>query len=80
MGAKSQDGCPRGTRVVDRDGDVWRKGTAWWLWTGRHPGSGPGKLLWSQLVERYGPIEPTSTTSPKAALWIQEAQKREGKP
>lgn len=50
-------GYPRGTLVRDREGDIWRKGTTWWLWTGRETGTGAGKMRWSDLVRRYGPIE-----------------------
>lgn len=64
MGTRSQDDYPRGTRVRDRDGDVWRKGTAWWHWTGRSVDTGPGKLLWYTLVARYGPITPVSEQPP----------------
>ena len=56
MGARSQDQWPRGTRVRDKDGDVWRKGTAWWHWTERSTDTGPGKLLWHQLEQQYGPL------------------------
>ena len=56
MAARSPDPHPRGTIVRDRDGDLWRKGTAWWLWTGRRADTGPGKLLWQHLDERYGPL------------------------
>lgn len=51
--------------VRDREGDVWRKGTAWWHWTDRSRTTGPGKLLWGDLDRRYGPLtvvseEPTN--------------------
>lgn len=56
MAATSQDEYRRGTLARDCDGDVWRKGTAWWHWTGRSPETGPGKLLWNDLDRMYGPI------------------------
>lgn len=56
MATRSQDSYKRGTLVRDREGDVWRKGTAWWHWTGRSADTGPGKLLWPQLDQMYGPL------------------------
>jgi hypothetical protein len=56
MAARSQDPYRRGTLVRDREGDVWRKGTAWWHWTDRNRTTGPGKLLWGDLDRRYGPL------------------------
>lgn len=60
MSARSQDQHSRGTLVRDKDGDVWRKGTAWWHWTGRSVDTGPGKLLWDSLERMYGPLEVVS--------------------
>lgn len=56
MAAKSQDPYQRGTRVRDKDGDTWRKGTAWWHWEQRSAQTGPGKLLYPDLERRYGPV------------------------
>lgn len=56
MAIRSLDPYPRGTLARDKDGDVWRKGTAWWHWTGRSLETGPGKLQWYKLEEMYGPI------------------------
>lgn len=56
MSARSQDPYPRGSLVRDRDGDTWRKGTAWWHWTKRSASTGPGKLLWDSLESMYGPL------------------------
>lgn len=66
MATRSHDAHPRGTIVRDRDGDQWRKGTAWWHWTGRRADTGPGKLLWRDLEERYGPLAVTATVCPVA--------------
>lgn len=65
MGTRSQDRHPRGTLVRDRDGDVWRKGTAWWHWTGRTADTGPGKLLWNSLERMYGPLVVVHTPKPR---------------
>jgi hypothetical protein len=56
MGTRSQDSHPRGTRVRDKDGDTWRKGTAWWHWEQRSIDTGPGKLLYHHLERDYGPL------------------------
>jgi hypothetical protein len=64
MGARSQDSQPRGTLVRDREGDVWRKGTAWWHWTARSADTGVGKLLWTQLESDYGPLRHTGCGLP----------------
>lgn len=66
MGARSQDRYAPGTLVRDRDGDVWRKGTAWWHWTRRSANTGPGKLLEHDLIRRYGPV--TVVHDPKSAV------------
>ncbi len=67
MAARSHDSHPRGTMIRDRAGDTWRKGTAWWHWTGRGADTGPGKLLWSDLEHRYGPLVVLTTTVPPVA-------------
>ena len=50
----------RGTRVRDKDGDVWRRGNTRWNCetspgTRRHVTS-VGRLPWYALVSMYGPV------------------------
>ena len=45
----------RGTRVRDRHGDTWRKGTTMWSWEQRN-GTGTGRLPLYALHDQYGPL------------------------
>lgn len=49
-----------GATVVDRDGDVWKRGRT--MWTCQAPVDGGrvrrvGRLPWSALVRNYGPFQ-----------------------
>lgn len=68
MSTRSQDSHPRGTLVRDRDGDIWRKGTAWWHWTAPNPNADVHVLLWSSLESMYGPLVVVSTPAPRAPI------------
>lgn len=50
---------PRGTKVRDRDGDIWKKGNT--RWTCQAPVDGVrvhavGRMVWSDLWRTYGPL------------------------
>lgn len=48
-----------GARVVDRDGDTWRKGRTRWSCEAPVDGrrvTSVGRLGWGDLVSRYGPL------------------------
>lgn len=54
----------RGTRVRDKDGDVWRRGNT--RWSCEAPVDGvriqrAGRLPWYALVNQYGPLELVET-------------------
>jgi hypothetical protein len=49
----------RGTRIRDRDGDTWRRGTTRWNCEARVDGDRVrrvGRLPWHALVSMYGPL------------------------
>jgi hypothetical protein len=57
---------PRGTLVLDRDGDVWRKGNT--RWTCLVSGDGGrvraiGRLTQSELLRQHGPVREIGTQS-----------------
>lgn len=48
-----------GARVVDKDGDTWRRGRTRWTCEAAVDGrrvSSVGRMTWSGLVSAYGPV------------------------
>lgn len=62
FGAITEEPKRRGARVVDKDGDVWVRGTARWTCQARVDGrrvQRVGRLPWFALVSQYGPLHDT---------------------